>query len=168
MNLRRPLAVAALACAASVLASVPAAAIMILRTPPAPTMTATETSGVSGIFYDQIWSFSGSDFCGDAVRTEFNGHISPYSVTCGHNVFVGLWAPGPTGGGSWMQSTTLVSSAGGTGLASVSGVGEVSGSFTVTCGGPNMELYAYDLDQGTVLAAASVPSFGCVIHRIIR
>jgi hypothetical protein len=164
----RLLGVAALACAASVLSAAPAGAISIIRTPPDPTITATGVQSWSGgFFYDQVWSFSGSDFCGTATRTEFNQKISPYDVACGHNVFVGLWAPGPSGGGSWVESTTLISTAGGTSVTSLSSVGQVSGSFTVTCEGANMELYAYDLDQGTMIIGVPVPSFGCVVHRRI-
>lgn len=162
----RLLGVAALVCAASALSAAPAGAITILRSPPDPTITATETRGYSGgLFWDQVWSFSGSDFCGEATRLEFNGKIGPYDVACGHNVFIGLWAPSPIGG-SWTESTTLVSTAGGSSVASLSTVGQVSGSFTVRCDGPNMELYAYDLDQGTMIIGVAVPSFACVRHLI--
>lgn len=163
----RLLGVAALVCAASVLSAAPAGAITILRSAPDPTITATETRGYSGgLFWNQVWSFSGSDFCGEATRFEFNDKIGPYDVACGHNVFIGLWSPSPAGGGSWTESTTLVSTAGGSSVASLSTVGQVSGSFTVGCGGPNMELYAYDLDQGTMIIGVAVPSFACV-RRII-
>jgi hypothetical protein len=162
----RLLGVAALVCAASALSAAPAGAISIIRTPPSPTITATEASGYSGgLFWDEVWSFSGSDFCGTATRTEFNQKLSPYDVACGHNVFIGLWSPSPAGGGSWAESTTLVSTPGGTSVASLSSVGQVSGSFAVTCDGPNMYLYAYDLDQGTMVLGVPVPSFGCVLHR---
>jgi hypothetical protein len=45
-------------------------------------------------------------------------------------------------------------------------VGTISGSFTVECNTGNAELYAYDLDEGTLLTGASVPSFACLILRV--
>ena len=103
-------------------------------------------------------SFSGSDYCGPAYYRIIRSPVA--SVPCGHTVFVGLWEPAPYGGGSWGDSVTLQSTAGGL-TTSPASVGQISGSFTVYCGQPDAELYAYDLDEGTVITGISIPSFAC-------
>jgi hypothetical protein len=75
-------------------------------------------------------------------------------------VFVGLWSPGPSGGGAWAESATFQSSPGGV-MVNAASVGTISGSLTVGCGSPNAQLYAYDLTQGTVLTSIAVPYFAC-------
>jgi hypothetical protein len=128
-------------------------------TAPNPTLSVTSKFTV-GIFGNELVSFTGSDFCGSAYH-ELGGTTPGISVTCGHTVFVGIWQPGPDGGGVWAQSVTLLSTPGGF-QVSLSNVGDVSGSFDVGCGSPSGELYAYDLDDGLLIAGASVSSFACV------
>jgi hypothetical protein len=149
----------ALACG---LVLVPIAAFAAFYTAPNPTLTVT--SAFTGLLFKRhdVVSFSGSDYCGDALHTAIDPkHPAPVEVACGHTVFVGLWEPGPSGTGFWAQSTTFQSSPGGFRVY-LANVGRVSGSFDVYCGDGNAELYAYDLDEGTLLTGASVPSFACV------
>ena len=141
----------------------PSDAVAGYTTPPAPSLTVTSTFTV-GIFRHEIVTFSGSDYCGSSYHTDDTGRNTRVNVTCGHTVFVGIWQPSPDIGGSWAESVTLKSTAGGF-LVVQSSVGLVSGTFDVGCGGPSGELYAYDLDDGTLITGASVGSFAC---RIVR
>ncbi|HEY8087319.1 MAG TPA: hypothetical protein VIF09_05730 [Polyangiaceae bacterium] len=154
--MKRRYLVAAAALAAGWLALAPTDAVAGYSTPPAPTLTVTDKFSLHFDIREQV-SFTGSDYCGPA----YHPVAGLTDVTCGHTVFVGIWQPGPGGGGAWAQSVTLQSTAGG-GFVQTGSVGLVSGSFNVSCGGPNGELYAYDLDEGTLLTGASINSFACI------
>jgi hypothetical protein len=149
--------VAAAAIVAGWLALSPADAVAGYSTPPAPSLTVTEKFSLHFDIQETV-SFSGSDYCGPAYHP-FAGTV--VDVTCGHTVFVGIWQPGPSGGGAWAQSVTLQSTAGGV-FVQTAGVGQVSGAFTEWCGAPNGELYAYDLDEGTLITGVSINSFACI------
>jgi hypothetical protein len=127
--------------------------------PPSPTLAVSiQATG----FGRQTVSFTGSDYCGSAYEGVINLLNPRVSVTCGHTVFVGIWqpVPAPNFGGSWAQSVTLQSSAGGTNVLT-SDVGLISGSFNVGCGGANGTLYAFDLDDQTLITGAAVNSLPC-------
>ncbi|HEY3821431.1 MAG TPA: hypothetical protein VGL81_29895 [Polyangiaceae bacterium] len=149
--------VAAAAVTAGWLALAPADAVAGFSTAPAPSLTVTNKFILKFDMQDDV-SFSGDDFCGPAYHPIAGTLVD---VTCGHTVFVGIWQPGPSGGGAWAESVTLQSTAGGM-LVQTSGVGLVSGGLTVWCGNPNGELYAYDLDEGTLITGASINSFACI------
>jgi hypothetical protein len=141
-----------------------------LTTPPDPALSVTTSiSDLSdGLFQVETLSFSGSDFCGDAYHAFLSPAPgpNPVDVTCGDTVFIGLWEPGPSGNGEWFESVTLQSSPGGTSVE-LSNVGLISGSMGVLCGNANLVLYAYDLNQGTLITSVSVPSFRCFGHIIV-
>jgi hypothetical protein len=127
-------------------------------TPPNPTLTVSTT--VNNFFLrSETASFSGADYCGPAVHM-FGGPVA--SIECGHTVFIGIWQPGPSAGGAWSQSVTVQSTPGGFHVVA-SSVGQISGSFVVPCGSGNGELYAYDLDEGTLVTGASVNAEACLI-----
>ena len=147
--------------ASGALLLLPTDAVAGYSVPPDPTLDVSTSANVVPLRSETV-TFSGVDYCGPAVHL-VGGPIA--SIACGHTVFIGIWQPGPDGGGTWSQSVTVQSSAGGFHVVA-SSVGEISGSFIVPCGSGNGELYAYDLDEGTLVTGASVTAEACLIIKV--
>jgi hypothetical protein len=157
--MKRPNIVLTALLASGPLLFLPADAQAGWSTPPNPTLNVTTTAN-DFILRSETVSFSGADYCSNAWHYS-GGPI--VSVACGHTVFIGIWEPSPSDvGGTWSQSVTLQSTPGGF-HAVTSNVGLVSGSFDVGCNSGNGELYAYDLDEGTLITGASVNPLACLI-----
>lgn len=131
---------------------------------PSPTLSVSTTD--YGSFVDV--SFSGDDYCGRAYYV----HGPPFAeVTCSHTVFVGFWQLGPPPvnpadqSGVWATSVTLQSTAGGLN-AVPSDVGKISGNLTIHCGNASGTVYAYDLDQGTLITGLTINPPTCPIGRL--